>query len=708
MIIDELIAILGYDVQGEGDLKRFNNGLKEAEENARALAERIGRGVAIAGAAMAAGLAFLGKNVLDTGAQFESLGVRLEALEGSAEKGRQALDWIREFAEETPLSLSEAAEAYARLRTFGVDPTNGSLLAAVDTMAMSGQGADYLSGVILAMGQAWTKGKLQGEEALQLIERNVPVWDLLAEKMGITSAAVQELSQKGKLGRKEMKLLFDAMGKRAQGQSAKAAKTWTGLIGRLGDKWEGFLKLIADAGVFEETKRIIENTLGTIERWFADGRAQRAARFFSDIFISIARAVDRVSGQIARHMQFIVDNIDTLRPYLYGLAAVFGVLLAATFPVTTALLGIAAVIDDILTYLEGGDSVFGDFVKWLQDVTGLSKGAAEAMAGLGTAIVTGLGIGLVALLPRLVARLALLFVTGFASGVAGLAGGAAWAILRAFFAAFGAIQFGASLVALLIRSIITALPALAVQVVPALAAAFAFLLTPAGWAVIVAGIGAALVAYFWDDIVANAPKLVAAGAEMGKALLEGIKSIGGAIADWFAGLVPDWAKGILAPVPGTPARPKDSETAPQYNFDKTAPGRGRDKAGSTLVPDWAKGTPPTLDRSAAPVRGIYPVAPSAPDGQPAPGRGRYKIGSTPLVDNFAANMAKMSSGNAGAAVVNDNRQDNRQYPVSVQAPVTVHVQQASQAPAAVGGAVAGAINQAAQAQPSRMQTGPAQ
>jgi len=71
-------------------------------------------------------------------------------------------------------------------------------------------------------------------------------------------------------------------------------------------------------------------------------------------------------------------------------------------------------------------------------------------------------------------------------------------------------------------------------------------------------------------------------------------------------------------------------------------------------------------------------------------------------------MAKMSSGNAGAAVVNDNRQDNRQYPVSVQAPVTVNVQQAAQAPAAVGGHVAGAINQATQAQPSRMQTGPAQ
>lgn len=642
MIIDELIAILGYDIQGEEDLKRFRNGLKEATRDAQELAQRLGRGVALAGAALAAGLGFLGKSVIDTGAQFENLGVRLEALEGSAEAGQRALEWVREFAEETPLSLSEAADAYARLKTFGIDPTNGALLAAVDTMAMAGQGADYLGGVVLAMGQAWTKQKLQGEEALQLIERGVPVWDMLAEAMGKSVPEIQKLSEQGRLGRKEMLLLFDAMGNRAAGASAKMARTWTGLMGRLGDQWEKFLKLIADNEVFDNAKRIVEDMLVSIEGAFTDGRAERAARFFSGLFVGIANGIARVSGQITRHIGFIIDNIDALRPYLYGLAAGFGVLLAATFPVTTALLGIALVIDDILTYLEGGKSVFGDVVKWLRELTGIPEEIAAAFTGIGAIVASALGVAFIAMLPTLVARLALLFVTGLATAIGGLAG----------------IVSGG------------------------LAGIFALLLTPAGWAVIIAGIGAALVAYFWDDIVAAAPRLISAGVELGNALFEGIKSIGGAIADWFAGLVPDWAAGFFAGS-GGPARPKNSEVPPE--------------------------TPAT----SSPTRGRYNIpAPATPPGSSVPqmpaGRGRY---GSRAMENFEGNMAKMSAPAAAQAVVTDNSQDNRQYPVTVNAPVTITVQQATQAPGALQGAMKGAVETGARAGgavPARMQPGPVQ
>jgi len=43
--------------------------------------------------------------------------------------------WIRNFATRTPLELNDTVAAYARLRAFGVDPTNGPLQALVDTMA---------------------------------------------------------------------------------------------------------------------------------------------------------------------------------------------------------------------------------------------------------------------------------------------------------------------------------------------------------------------------------------------------------------------------------------------------------------------------------------------------------------------------------------------------------------------------------------------
>jgi len=56
MIVDELTAVLGFKMQGEGELKRFNETLNQTEASAHASADRIrGIGVAAGVAATAAG-----------------------------------------------------------------------------------------------------------------------------------------------------------------------------------------------------------------------------------------------------------------------------------------------------------------------------------------------------------------------------------------------------------------------------------------------------------------------------------------------------------------------------------------------------------------------------------------------------------------------------------------------------------------------------
>lgn len=93
---------------------------------------------------------------------------------------------------------------------------------------------------------------------------------------------------------------------------------------------------------------------------------------------------------------------------------------------------------------------------------------------------------------------------------------------------------------------------------------------------------------------------------------------------------------------------------------------------------------------------------------------RQQVPDTTMAD-LDAMIAKLNSGlstmtgkdgAAAAPVINDNRQDNRQFPVTVSAPVTVSVQQATQAPAAVGNAIAGAISKAAST-PARIAAEPA-
>ncbi|WP_299773144.1 tape measure protein [uncultured Tateyamaria sp.] len=227
---------------------------------------------AYSGSAVAAASAIIGP-----AAQFEKFQIQLATLEGSSEKGRQAMEWIEDFATRTPLELHQVVEAYQQMRTFGLDPTNGSLNALVDSMAASGKGIDHLQGLTLALGKAWTKGKLQGEEIMMLLERGVPVWDMLAEKTGKNVQQLQELASKGKLGRNEIQLLIDAMAAKNAGASENISKSWDGIISNLMDWWTKFRRMIADSGVFDWMKDKLRGFLDYLNTLSETGDLQRYA-----------------------------------------------------------------------------------------------------------------------------------------------------------------------------------------------------------------------------------------------------------------------------------------------------------------------------------------------------------------------------------------------------------------------------------------------
>lgn len=264
---------------GEG----FMRNAQRVNRGAVMMASGLGSvtGASIKGGLVLAGyagtMAALSGTFLGPAAEMERFKVQLVNLEGSAEGADRAMRWIMDFATRTPLELNQTVEAYAKLRAFGLDPTNGSLQALVDTMAASGRGAEQLDGLVLALGQAWTKGKLQGEEALQMLERGVPVWDLLGKKMGKNAAQLQEMASKGKLGRKEITLLIEALAERNKGASDNMAKTWDGILSKMSDFWYQFRVMVMSSGVFDYLKERLNEIFGYLDAMAADGRLQKLA-----------------------------------------------------------------------------------------------------------------------------------------------------------------------------------------------------------------------------------------------------------------------------------------------------------------------------------------------------------------------------------------------------------------------------------------------
>jgi tape measure domain-containing protein len=177
------------------------------------------------------------RGILNVNREMESLRATLKSVTGDADTAAQAFADIQRFAAETPFEVKDLTEAFIRLKSFGIEPTNEVMLAITNQASKLGASTETLSGIVLALGQAWAKGKLQGEEILQLVERGVPAWDLLAKVTGKNSAELQKMSEKGQLGRDVILQLIQKMGELASGANADAVNTLDGQISNLNDSW---------------------------------------------------------------------------------------------------------------------------------------------------------------------------------------------------------------------------------------------------------------------------------------------------------------------------------------------------------------------------------------------------------------------------------------------------------------------------------------
>ncbi|WP_240778369.1 tape measure protein [Shewanella polaris] len=229
------------------------------------------------------------KSVLTAGDEAKAFGVQMTAMMGSIASGEQATQWIKDFANNTGTRLDTARQSFASLKTFGIDPMNGSLQAMVDYNARLGGSQEKLEGIILAVGQAWAKQKLQGEEILQLVERGVPVWDLLEKVTGKNVTQLQKMSAAGELGRDVMKQLFDEMGKQANGQASKSLERLSGQVNLMSNKWTEFKTIIADSGAYQVAVDFIQSLNDKFDELNKNGQIKQAAQDISDFFTTMIR-----------------------------------------------------------------------------------------------------------------------------------------------------------------------------------------------------------------------------------------------------------------------------------------------------------------------------------------------------------------------------------------------------------------------------------
>ncbi|GAB3215850.1 tape measure protein [Pseudaeromonas pectinilytica] len=294
---------------GEQQLKEYGAAADKTKNSTADLHEKTGgftsSVVSLTGKLVALAGAYVGiqaikdslVSLFQAGDKAEQLGIQMTAVMGSIENGQQATAWIKKFAKDTPLQLNEVTETFIRLKSMGLDPMDGTMQAVVDQSSKLGIGFEGLQGVTLALGQAWSKGKLQAEEMNQMIERGVPVMALLSQATGKTTAELQAMSQSGLLGRDAIKALISEMGNQSVGAANAQMSTMSGLLSNLGDSWTEFKTSVANAGVLEWAKNQLQELSNTINQMANDGRLQQYAKQVSDWLVTTGEATK----------QFILD-----------------------------------------------------------------------------------------------------------------------------------------------------------------------------------------------------------------------------------------------------------------------------------------------------------------------------------------------------------------------------------------------------------------
>ena len=214
---------------------------------------------------MVAGISFgmLAKSILDTNREMESLRASLKSVTGSAQGAQAAFNSILTFAKDTPYEVKGLTQTFIMLQNMGIKPTQKVMQSLTDQASLLGGSQEVLTSIALQLGQAHSKGKLQMEDMVVLMQRGVPVMRLLGEITGKNAAELSEMSAKGTITIDMIDKLIIKMGEAAAGSNANAMETLNGKISSLSDAWhtfedallndksEGFLKKIVTAWTIE-------------------------------------------------------------------------------------------------------------------------------------------------------------------------------------------------------------------------------------------------------------------------------------------------------------------------------------------------------------------------------------------------------------------------------------------------------------------------
>lgn len=248
-----------------------------AREEERLAAQRISgasaSGLAIGGGIAATALAagsFV-SSMVKVNAQFEDYAAVLETTEGSAEKAQRALGWVSDFAARTPYELPQVTEAFVKLRTYGLDPMDGTLQTLGDTSAAMGkplmQAVEAIADAVVG------ENKRLKEFGINAAKQHGEIVYSYVDQAGKQMTRTVDAANREQI----QSTLTAIWNDRFQGAMDRRSRTWNGMMSNVSDQVTRFQQKVGASGAFGVLKEDLQGLLSTLDNSAASGEMDKLA-----------------------------------------------------------------------------------------------------------------------------------------------------------------------------------------------------------------------------------------------------------------------------------------------------------------------------------------------------------------------------------------------------------------------------------------------
>lgn len=333
---------------------------------------------------IAGSLVDLGSQALDSYANLEGLHLSLQAMsalelvntgftddmqaafEMSTGRAEELFGWIRKLAIESPFETQDVANAFRLAQAYGFtsEQTKRLTQATVDYGAQFNISGANLDRITRALGQMNARGKVGGQELMQLSEAGIGGLGILANAFNVTTEQMTKMVSEGLVPADvAIEAIVQSMEHDAGGAAKRFSETFRGLISSLSDLKEFAL---ADfiAGFAEAVKPALSDFVSAIQspeisamiKMWGDqlgnsvaGGVQKIrgaiAGFRSGGIAGLAQAL-QIPPAIISTINFTAQNIDILKGAALGLGGVLaaGAIVSGLTAVAGALVALASPI----------------------------------------------------------------------------------------------------------------------------------------------------------------------------------------------------------------------------------------------------------------------------------------------------------------------------------------------------------------------------